>query len=104
MADEVIYKRPDEIYSYSYDFTPKLPLDSGLTASSAVTAVDEEGTAAPAVVGTKAISGVILTCPLIAGTNGKDYTITFKGIGATSADSREWVVEMRVRSKIGGTL
>lgn len=105
MADEVIYKRSAEIYSYSYDFTPKLPLDAALTAASAATAIDEAGTDVSAtVLGTKAVSGLIMTYPLIAGSNNKDYTITMKGIGATSADSRDWVVEMRVRNKIGGTL
>lgn len=105
MADEVIYKRPNEIYSYSYDFTPKLPLDAALTSPSAATAIDEAGTDVSAtVLGTKATSGLTMTYPLIAGTNNKDYTITMKGIGATSADAREWVVEMRVRNKIGGTL
>ena len=105
MADEVIYKRPNEIYYYEYDFSPKLASnDTTITAGSTVTAIDEEGNSATStVVSGAAVSGTTLSAKLIAGTNGKDYTITYHGIGSTSSYEREWVVEMRVRSKLGGT-
>lgn len=104
MADDVLYKRPSEKISYAYDFAPKLQSDSALSASS-VTAVDEEGNnASSTVVASSSASGVILTGVLQAGTNGKDYTITFQATGTTSSDVRQWVVEMRVRTKIGGTV
>jgi hypothetical protein len=103
MADYILYKRPNEKITYSYDFTPKLPSDSSLSASS-VTAVDEAGVVATSeVVASSSASGLVLTGILQAGTDGKDYTITMQAVGTTSFDKREWIVEMRVRSKVGGS-
>ena len=104
MADDVLYKRPSEKISYAYDFTPKLQSDSGLSASS-VTAVDEEGTnVSSSIVSSSTASGLVVTGILQAGSDGKDYLVTFQATGTTSADIRQWVVELRVRSYIGGTL
>jgi hypothetical protein len=108
MADEVLYKRPNEKVRYTYDFTPKLAdTDTALSAisTSNVSAVDEEGNdASSTVVANKSISGLILSADLIAGTDGKDYLVTYKGVGSTSSNPREWVVEMRVRSKVVGNV
>ncbi|HEY7419228.1 MAG TPA: hypothetical protein VH593_28860 [Ktedonobacteraceae bacterium] len=102
MADDIVYKRPNEIQTYDYDFTPKLPLDAALS-SSTVSAVDEEGNSA-SVLGTKSASGLVLSVPLQNGTDGKDYTVTMQATGTTSADVREWVVEMRVRRYLQGVV
>lgn len=108
MADEILYKRPNEKVRYNYDFTPKLgDTDTGLSSvsTSNVTAVDEEDNdASSTVVANKSISGLILSADLIAGIDGKDYTVTYKGVGSTSSNPREWVVEMRVRAKLGGVV
>lgn len=100
MADDIVYKRPDEKQTYDYDFTPKLPNDAALSTST-VAAVDEQGQVA-SVLGTKSVSGLTLSVPLQSGTDGKDYTVTMQATGTTSADVREWVVEMRVRRNLQG--
>lgn len=105
MADEVIYKRSGEKYHYEYDFTPKLTGDTSITSGSTVTATDEEGTdASSTVVANKAQSGMVLSADLIAGTDGKDYSVIYRGVGTTSSLPRDWVVEMRVRDKLGGVV
>jgi len=102
MADDVVVKRPNEIQTYDYDFTPKLPLDAALSAST-VAAVDEEGNSA-SVLGTKSVSGLILSVPLQGGVDQKDYTVTMQATGTTSSDVREWVVELRVRRNLQGVV
>jgi hypothetical protein len=103
MADDVIYKKPSEILTYSYDFTPKLQGDTTITAASAVTATDESGASA-SVFGSVTRSGNSLSCPLQAGVDGHDYQVVFTGIGTTTADKRTWTVEMRVRQNLGGVV
>ena len=102
MADDVIYKTSGERIRYDYDFPPLLPsTDSSITF--AVTAVDEGLTSATStVIGTTSSSGTTGNADFQAGTDGKDYTITMQATGATSSAIRQWIVEMRVRSKIGG--
>jgi hypothetical protein len=103
MADDVLYKTPSEKVVYDYDFSPKLPTnDSSITL--AVSAIDEEGTSSSAVVGTSSTSGTTGTVPLQAGSDGKDYTVTMRATGATSGAIRDWVIEMRVRTKVGGVV
>lgn len=102
MADEVIYKTPGERIRYDYDFSPLLP-STDATITMAVTALDEELVSATStVIGTTSTSGTTGTADFQAGTDGKDYTITMRATGATSSVIRDWIVEMRVRSKIGG--
>jgi hypothetical protein len=102
MADDVVYKTPSEKIRYDYDFAPLLP-STDASATLAVSAIDEEGTSATAtVIGTTSISGTAGLADLQAGTDGKDYTCTMRATGATSGAIRDWVVEMRVRTKVGG--
>jgi hypothetical protein len=102
MADEVIYKTPGERIRYDYDFAPLFPAaDTSVTM--AVTALDEElASATSTVIGTTTVSGTTGTADFQAGSDGKDYTITMRATGAVTAAIRDWVVEMRVRTKLGG--
>lgn len=103
MADDVLYKTPSEKVIYDYDFSPKLPAaDTAITL--AVSAVDEEGTSSSSVVGTSSASGTTGTVPLQAGTDGKDYTVTMRATGNSAGAIRDWIIEMRVRSKVGGVV
>ena len=103
MATDVIYKTPNETISYSVDFTPLLAAaDASLTAET-VTAADSSGAAITSVIGTVTKSGLTLTAPLQAGTDGEDYLVKFKATGNSSARVREVIVEMRVRAKIQGS-
>ena len=88
-----------------FDFTDELPGDTALNSgSSTVTAVDASGTAASSVVGTVSISGMVLKAVLQAGSNGEDYLVTFKAVGNTTAQVAVKQVEMRVRTKLTGSL
>lgn len=102
----VIEKHPDAAILFAnFDFTDELPSDSALNAgTSTVTAVDAGGTAAASVVGTVSISGMELRAVLQAGTNGEDYIVTFKAVGSTTAQVAVKQVEMRVRTKLTGSL
>jgi len=87
------------------DFTDELPDDTSVSSSSTTTAVDEAGTDSSAtVVGTKSQSGMAQRAVLQAGTNGKDYTVTFTGRGTTTSRDATKIVEMRVRSTIQGNI
>lgn len=103
--DEIVYKRPGELISYSRDFTSFLPGDTTITNLSTVTAIDEAAVdATSTVVATIARSGMLLSCNFAAGVEGKDYTYTFQGIGTTTGQKKEHTVEVRVRAKIGGSV
>lgn len=99
----VIEKHPDAAIRYDdFDFTDELPGDTSVTG--AVTAVDAGGTAAASVVGTVTISGMSVRAILQAGTNGQDYIVTFKATGVTTGQIAVKQLEMRVRSKLTGSL
>ena len=106
MPNSVIEKHPDASVLYEeFDFTDELPNDTSLNSgTSTVTAVDTAGTAAASVVGTVSTSDMILRAVVQAGSNGEDYFITFKAVGATSAHASIKQLEMRVRSKVIGSL
>jgi|RifCSPhighO2_12_1023870.scaffolds.fasta_scaffold97659_2 hypothetical protein len=106
MANKVIEKHPDaEILFDDFDFTDELPDDSALdSVNSTVTAVDAAGSAAASVVGTVSRDGMSLRAVLQAGTNGQDYLVTFKAEGDTTEQVAIKQVEMRVRSKLTGSL
>jgi hypothetical protein len=106
MANQVIEKHPDaEILFDEFDFTDELPGDSALDATnSVVTAVDSAGSAAASVVGTVSRDGMTLRAILQAGTNGQDYLITFKAEGDTTEQLAVKQLEMRVRTKVTGSL
>jgi len=101
MANEVIFKHVNDEHLHTVDFTDDLPDDTTISASSVVSAVDSGGTADATVVGTATQSGMVLSCPLIAGTNGEDYLVTFTGRGTTTSRDATKTVEMRVRNKTG---
>lgn len=104
MAHDVVYKHASDELNYEVDFTSELPDDTSVTASSAVSAVDSSGAAAASVVGTAAQSGMILSCPLIAGTDGEDYTVTFTGRGNSTSRDRSRIIELRVRNTAQGNV
>jgi hypothetical protein len=106
MANQVIEKHPDaEILFDEFDFTDELPGDSALDATnSVVTAVDAGGSAAASVVGTVSRDGMTLRAILQGGTNGQDYLITFKAEGDTTEQLAVKQLEMRVRTKVTGSL
>lgn len=103
----VIEKHADaSILFDDFDFTDELPGDAALNSgTSTVTAVDADGTSATStVVGTVSVSGMSLRAVLQAGTNGQDYIVTFKAVGNTTSRAAIKQLEMRVRSKLTGSL
>ena len=108
MAQAIIYKRIGESNPYQFNFADLLSEagDSALNAStSTVTAKDSSGVAAASVVGTvSVVTSTILQAIIQAGTDKEDYTIPFKGVGATSGQSWIKVIEVRVRELISGNV
>lgn len=102
--DDVVFKNSVAERTYTVDFTDLLPSDTTITAASAVTAVDTTGAAVTSVLGTESESGMVLTVVLKAGTDGEDYTITFKGIGTTTGRIETFMLEMRVRNTLSGVV
>lgn len=107
MADAIKYKRPNETFSYTFDFTDKLSGDVDTIANgSSVTAVDSAGatvTSTVIVTGSPAPSGKTLVATLTGGTDLEDYTVTFKAKDTTgTAIYYEKVLELRVRTNISG--
>lgn len=103
MPNAVIEKLPAAAILFDdFDFTDDLPGDTSVTG--AVTAVDSGGTAAPSVVGTVTVSGMIVKAVVQAGSNGEDYLLDFKATGGTTAQIAVKQLEARVRSKITGAL
>ena len=100
--DDILEKTPAEVINYTKDFTDLLPNDTSIGTSSA-SAIKSDGTSA-SVLGSVSDSGMIVTVPINATTDGEDYTVTIKAPGATSGETREWVLEIRTRSKLRGTL
>lgn len=102
---EIIEKHPDGSLKFEdFDFTDDLPDDTSLAVGSSVSAVDSSGAAAASVIGTVGQTGMVLHVILQAGTNGEDYLITFKAVGGTTARVAVKQLEMRVRTKITGSL
>jgi hypothetical protein len=106
MANQVIEKHPNaEILFDDFDFTDELPDDAALdSVNSVVTAVDSAGNSAASVVGTVSRDGMSLRAILQAGTNGEDYLVTFTAEGDTTGQLAIKQLEMRVRSKLTGSL
>ena len=102
MASDALYKTPGEEILHSVDFTDLLPDDTSVTASSTVTAVKSDDSADATVIGTVSQSSMLLKAVLQAGTDGEDYTVTFRGRGNSTARDRDVIVEMRVRTKLQG--
>lgn len=96
--EDVVYKHPDAILSYDVDFTDQLAdADASLTGDGA-TATDSNGDDKSAtVIGTETKSGLVLTVPFKAGTDGEDYIIIIQATGDSSGLIAVKTVEMRVR-------
>ena len=95
--EAVIYKDPNAKLNYPVDLTFKLAdTDSTLTGESAV-ATKTDGTTDSSVIGALSKSGLELTVPLQAGTDGEDYTIIIKATGNSSGLIAVASLEMRVR-------
>jgi hypothetical protein len=104
MAHEVIEKHSSVEFLHEVDFTEDLPDDTSISSGSAVSAVDSDGDAASAVVGTVSQSGMKLRCVVQGGEDGEDYLYTFLGRGTTTSRDACRLVEVRVRDKQLGTL
>jgi len=104
MAHDVLYKHPNDEISYTVDYTDDLDGDTSISSGSAASAVDSDGTNAPTVIGSISRSGMVLTIPLQAGTDGEDYVITLTGRGTTTSLDATKIVEMRVRASLLGNV
>lgn len=104
MAHDVLYKNTADEILYAVDFTDELPGDTTVSASSAVSAVDSEGSAASSVVGTVTQSGMEVRVVLQAGSDGEDYLFTITGRGTTTSRDSTKILELRVRNKLQGNL
>jgi hypothetical protein len=102
MADDVIYKTPGEVVEYVKDFTELLPNDTSIGSSSA-SAVDAGGSNA-AIIGSVTDSGMEVTVPINATTEGEDYTVTIIAPGGSSGETKEWILEVRSRKTRRGPL
>ncbi|KKL07309.1 hypothetical protein LCGC14_2587310 [marine sediment metagenome] len=94
---EVVYKDPEAKQNYTVDFTDILDdADSTLTGETAV-ATKTDGTTDATVIDTLSKSGLVLTVPLKAGSDGEDYVIIIKATGNSSGLIGVASLEMRVR-------
>lgn len=100
--DDILEKTPAEVINYTKDFTDLLPNDTSIGTSSA-SAIKSDGTSA-AIIGTVTDSGMIVTVPINATTEGEDYVVTIKAPGGSSGETREWVLEVRCRGQWRGSL
>lgn len=107
MAHQLEYKTSGTTLPlYEVDFTEELPADTSLNAStSTVTATNSAGTdVTSTLIANKTVSGMVLKADILAGTNGEDYKVVFKGVGTTSAKPSEKVIEVRVRDTVIGSV
>lgn len=108
MPDSVIEKHPDaNVLFDQFDFTDELPDDSNLApVLSTVTAVNSAGEAVKKVIHQVSIDSgsMILKAILKGGKNGEDYLVNFTAVGLTTAQRSVKQLEMRVRTKVTGSL
>ena len=107
MAGDVLYKHSSSKPSYIVDFTRLLPSDTTITAASSVSAAyNSLGTAVTVSTISEAVSvsGMSMTVPLKAGSDGEDYRLELNGIGTTTGKNIVFVLEMRVRDKLAGVV
>lgn len=101
MANEVIYKHPDSGIVVTADFTDDLATDATITAGSTYTLFGSDGAVSSGLTITTSVATMILTLNISGGTEGEDYLVNAKGIGATSAKTAVRVIEVRVRKNRG---
>jgi hypothetical protein len=90
-------KRPIEEFRVSWDFANDLESGDSVTGQ-LVTAVDSDGTNVSAsFLQSPAISGAKIVVQIQGGTDGKDYTVTFKAT-TTQGDVFERTLLVRVRT------
>ena len=102
MADDVIEKTPSEVINYTKDFSELLPSDTSIGTSSA-TALKSDGTSA-SIIGSVTDSGMVVTVPINATTDGEDYLVTIVAPGGSSGETRTWLLEVRTRASWRGTV
>lgn len=109
MADSLLYMNPAEIVQFTMDFTDVLPSnDSALSdigaSDSAITAASFAGTdVSSTILSSKTRTGKTLIVTIGSLTLGEEYTITFKGEGATSGSMRTKTLKVLCRDDIGGS-
>ena len=107
MAHFLIYKRPVEVTSYSVDFsdlltTPDTILDINL---SRVVVVDSAGVdQSTYFVQKTTFSGLVMTAILQNGLDSEDYIVNFNGVGNSTSQLYNRILEVRVRSKLAGNI
>lgn len=108
MPDSIIEKHPDaQVLFDDFDFSDALPGDVNLsTELSSVTAVDSAGNKVKAVVHQVTVTAGSMTLAAIlkGGINGEDYYVNFNAVGLTTAQKAVRQLEMRVRTKVTGSL
>lgn len=110
MAHAIKYVHTSETLRYTFDFADDLPsTDSALAdvtggpPTSTITATDFDGTDVSAtILSNKTRTGKTLIVDVGSLTEGEEYTVTFKGVGATSSVPLVKLLEVRARSKIVG--
>jgi hypothetical protein len=109
MADSLLYMNPAESISYEVDFADVLPsADSALSnvgaSDSTIEAVSYAGTdVGSTILSSKTRTGKKLSVVIGSLTLGEEYTITFKGEGATSTQKFVKTLRVLCRSNIGGS-
>ena len=107
MAHAIKYVHTSETLRYTFDFTDDLPsTDSALAdiGTSTINAVDFDGTdVGSTILSNKTRTGKTLIVDIGSLTDGEEYTITFKGVGATSSVPIVKVLEVRARSELTGS-
>jgi UDP-N-acetylmuramyl tripeptide synthase len=92
----ILEKQPAEILPYSVDFTKRLPTGQVIQGTSTVVVTDDQGAnvSGSMIVGSPTIARPLITVTLQAGTNGKDYLVTF------TAQTQNYKFEEDVRLKV----
>jgi hypothetical protein len=108
MADAILYQNPAESLPYTFDFSPYMPnTDAALNdvsggTPSTITAAKYDGTdVSSTILSNKTRTALTLIVTIAALTEGEEYLVTFKGIGATSAAKKTLVLQVLARAKIG---
>lgn len=107
MAHFIIYKRPVEITSYSVDFSDLLTSPDTIldVDKSRVVVIDSAGQDQSVYFNQKTtFSTLVMTALLQNGLNGEDYSVNFNGVGNSTLQVYNRILEVRVRTKLAGNI
>ncbi len=106
MAHALLYKRPVEIEIYKVDFTDLVdPTDASITSSSQIKIFDSAGIDQTSyILQSSSVSGLVMTAYLANGLDGEDYTVNFNAVGNTTKAINNFILELRVRTKLAGNV